>query len=730
MNKTKRYYIALFSIHGLIRGKNIELGRDADTGGQIKYVVELARELGKQEQVARVDLFTRQVIDPKVSQDYAQQKEQLSENAYIIRLPCGPKRYLRKEVLWNYLESFLDHTLQHFRQLAQVPDVIHSHYADAGYVGSVLANVLEVPFIFTGHSLGLVKKTRLLEKGVSEETIKGKYNIHHRIEAEEKALNIASMVVTSTHQEIHEQYEQYQHYEPDRMFVIPPGVDLEHFYPVSDYNREIEKELSRFLTEPNKPIILALSRADERKNIPALIQAYGENAELQKRANLVIVAGNRDDITTMDKGTRQVLTQILLGIDRYDLYGRVAYPKHHQPSDVPEFYRFAVASKGIFVNPALTEPFGLTLIEAAASGLPIVATHDGGPIDIIKNCQNGLLIDPLDTKAMGDTLVSALSDKARWETWSKKGIEGVKRHYSWTSHAKTYLNHIEKAIAEIPLNPIYQKRVSSQQRRTHFGIVKLPLTQRFIISDIDQTLIGDPEALSEFLGYLNEAGNTFSFGIATSRTLDEVIELLEEWDVPFPDVLITLLGTEIYYGPNLLKDTGWEKHINYRWEPERLKEVLSSFKGIEMQEQANQSEFKISYLLDTERVKKKLIRRDQIVKRLRQNRLLANVILTYGQFLDLLPIRASKGLAVRYLAYRWGLPLEQFLVAGDSGNDEDMLKGEALGVVVGNYSAELEKLRGKPRIYFAKGHYARGILEGIAHFGFLNDTLTPHDEEN
>ena len=106
------------------------------------------------------------------------------------------------------------------------------------------------------------------------------------------------------------------------------------------------------------------------------------------------------------------------------------------------------------------------------------------------------------------------------------------------------------------------------------------------------------------------------------------------------------------------------------------------------------------------------------------------MILTYGQFLDLLPIRASKGLAVRYLAYRWGLPLEQFLVAGDSGNDEDMLTGDALGVVVGNYSIELEKLRGKPRIYFAKAHYAKGILEGIAHFGFLNDIPNPHDEDN
>ena len=66
------YYIALISVHGLIRGHDLELGRDADTGGQTKYVVELARALGERPEVAQVDLLTRQVIDPRVSDDYAE----------------------------------------------------------------------------------------------------------------------------------------------------------------------------------------------------------------------------------------------------------------------------------------------------------------------------------------------------------------------------------------------------------------------------------------------------------------------------------------------------------------------------------------------------------------------------------------------------------------------------------------------------------------------------------
>ena len=74
-------YICLISIHGLIRGHDLELGRDADTGGQTKYVVDLARALAEREDVSRVDLVTRRVVDPQVSEDYATPIEALSVGA-------------------------------------------------------------------------------------------------------------------------------------------------------------------------------------------------------------------------------------------------------------------------------------------------------------------------------------------------------------------------------------------------------------------------------------------------------------------------------------------------------------------------------------------------------------------------------------------------------------------------------------------------------------------------
>ncbi|MGA0369925.1 MAG: hypothetical protein ACO3N7_10805 [Kiritimatiellia bacterium] len=97
--------------------------------------------------------------------------------------------------------------------------------------GGQLARLLGVPFVFTGHSLGRVKEMRLLESGVPKEKIESRYNISSRIEAEEFALETCSLICTSTHQEVKEQSELYENYIPERMEVIPPGVDLEAFHP-------------------------------------------------------------------------------------------------------------------------------------------------------------------------------------------------------------------------------------------------------------------------------------------------------------------------------------------------------------------------------------------------------------------------------------------------------------------------------------------------------------------
>lgn len=716
--ESKQLYIILISVHGLIRGEAMELGRDADTGGQVLYVVELARALAAQPNVARVDLLTRRILDPKVSADYAKPEELLGDNAHLIRLDCGPRRYLRKEVLWPHLQGFIDRALQHVRSVGRSPDVIHSHYADAGLVGARLAGLLGVPLIHTGHSLGREKQKQLRAKGIKQAMLEEQYNISTRIEAEEIVLGTADIVVASTQQEVTEQYAEYDNYHPRRMQVIPPGVDLSRFHPpnIAEANTPIDKELSRFLHKPNKPLILALSRADERKNIASLMRAYGESPRLQEIANLAVVAGNRDDIRSMEKGQRDVLTDLILSIDKYDLYGKVAYPKHHTAEDVPELYRFAAKRYGVFINPALTEPFGLTLIEAAASGLPVVATNDGGPKEILKYCANGLLIDPIDVRDIQRKLLEALTDRHRWKRWAKNGVAGANRHYSWPGHAQIYLKLIKSLL----------KKGRRHKLRPPSAKSRLPTVDRLAFSSLDNALFGDDAALRRLLSQLRKHGRHIGYGIATGRSLENTLRLMKRNNVPLPDVLITSVGTGIHYchsGKRIVEDTSWAYHIDYRWEPNKLRKIMRRVPGAKLRPENEQTKFKISYDIDPT-----FIPTTREIKRLlRLNDLHAKIVVTQNRLLDLLPIRASKGLAMRYLAMKWGMPLDHILVVGDSGNDEEMLLGDTLGVVVGNHSPELDKLHGKSRIYFAKGKFASGILEGLAHYHFLSEIRIPHE---
>jgi len=707
--RSRPLYIMSLTVHGLVRATDIELGRDADTGGQVSYVIDQARALAAREDVERVDVVTRLVEDTRVDDAYARPHEEIGPGATLVRIPFGPRRYLRKETLWPHLDSLLDQLTRYVRMQDRVPDVIHGHYADAGYVGAQLAKLLGVPFVFTGHSLGRVKKIRLASQGEFNEQ---QYRFAQRIEAEEQALETAALVITSTRQEVREQYELYDHYEPERMTVIPPGVDLSRFSPHQDATDEpsIASELRRFLSEPEKPMVLALARPDERKNFEGLIRAFGETEGLRDMANLVVIAGNRDDIAEMSPGPRRVLTQILLLIDRYDLYGAVAYPKHHSSTDVPDFYRLAAQSRGVFVNPAFTEPFGLTLLEATATGLPIVATNDGGPQDILETCDNGLLVDALDHEAIGEAIRGALSDADRWNHWSERGLEAVHENYSWQSHAQRYVQDVTKVVKRAGPGPVHPQ--SS----------KLADIDRLLVTDVDDTLTGDDEALRALLERLESTDVELGFGIATGRTLAEALSLLDELEVPVPDVLITASGTELHYGSSLYPDRSWERQIRYRWEPEKAAAALAKIPGVERGE--SETEYRLRYHIDA--TKAPSIR--EIRKHVRKQGLDVTMILDHQVWLDVVPVRASLGLAIRFFCFKWNLAPEHLLVAGDSGNDADMLSGDTLGVVVSNHTPELERLRGRDRVHFSKRSHAWGILDGLDYYDFLGQIRIPSEE--
>jgi sucrose-phosphate synthase len=728
-------YLQMFSIHGLIRGRDLELGRDADTGGQTKYVVELARALGKRPEVAQVDLFTRRIDDPRVSKDYDQPIEPLSDSARIVRLRAGGSRYRRKERLWPYMDAYVDEVLRFTREQDRWPDVVHGHYAESGYVARELAGHLGVPLVFTGHSLGRNKLQVFLGAGQDEEAIDERYHIHHRISVEESLLRDADVVIASTRHEKTRGYELYEAAKDARFEVIAPGVDVERFYPYyHDLDENIDpgeevrrarvrmrEEIARFLNQPEKPLILAISRPDRRKNIEGLITAYGEDKELQSIANLAIFAGVRRDIRDMSDNEREVLTELLLLMDRYDLYGKLALPKKHDPdTDIPVLYRLAALTGGVFINPALVENFGITLIEASSSGLPVVSTDHGGPQDIIGTCESGVLIDAREGEQIRRELKRVLVDRELWQTYSRNGVEGVRQHYSWNAHAARYLEVVQTLLEAPSAKP------SSSTWRSGVG-ERLRRAPHVLVADIDNTLIRDDPreddaAALERLGAVLRADDIV-FGLASGRSLELVREALAEHAIPDPLIVISSVGSEIHYAAGdrserrWLPDEGYARHLQHNWDLEAVRRTLASIEGLRPQEDEAQRRFKLSYYLeDGERL-------DEIREALRAAQLRVTVIYSHAAFVDVLPSRASKGKAVRFLSQKWGIAPERIAVAGDSGNDEEMLRGPFRAIMVGNHAPELAHLRGRRGIFAAEAPLAGGVLEGLRHWGFA-----PHAE--
>lgn len=725
-------YVQLFSIHGLIRGVAPELGRDADTGGQVKYVLEFARTLAGREEVGQVDLFTRLVEDKTVSPDYAGEIEHLTDKARIVRIQCGGRRYMRKELLWPHLEEFIDKTIKFLKKQQRVPDIFHGHYADAGYVAMELANAFDRPFVFTGHSLGRNKRDKLLADGLSLEKINRHYHIDTRVHVEEDIIANAGLIITSTQQEIDRQYGLYRNFEKGRYVVIPPGIDLDVFYPYYNYRIDVEhineeakqaryallKELQRFWRHPEKPFILALCRPDHRKNITGLIEAYGTNRELQAIANLAVFAGIRQDISAMEENEREVLTDMLLQMDRFDLYGKLAIPKKHDfATEVPELYRLCAESRGVFVNPALVEPFGLTLIEASACGLPIVATNDGGPVDIVSNCNSGVLVDARRYSEIGEAIKSILIDDQLWDRFSNNGITGVRNHYSWPSHCHKMMDEIGKVFPVLKQEERPMPSLHRTTERPSFG-TRLTGSSHLLITDIDNTLVGDDHSMYSLLEILDKYRNIIAWGVATGRSLELTLESMTENNIPIPDILICSVGTEIYYGPDLRNDKGWQQHISEGWKLEEIGRALAGFPFLQLQEAEGQTSHKISYYMEDSPE-----HLAEVHRRLREWKLPCQVIYSHGRFLDILPMRASKGKAIKYLKYKFEFPPSKVMVAGDSGNDEDMLRGRNNGLVVGNHSEELKHLKGRQTIYFSKKRYSAGIIDGLIHYGFI----PPHE---
>jgi sucrose-phosphate synthase len=714
-----KLYLVLISMHGLIRGNDMELGRDSDTGGQVKYVVELAKALASHPAIHRVDLLTRLIEDPSVDASYSVLEEPITQShdkyggAYISRLPCGPTdKYIHKEELWPYIREFADNAVKfikkklddmfHSNEICELY-VIHGHYADAGEAATIIADVLGVDVVFTGHSLGRNKLEHLMSSNImSRVEIEKQYKITRRIEAEERVLDNASIIFTSTEQEIYDQWgmyngiclddeaqKSYQHF--SKMITLPPGIDFAKF-KLDKLNEppSLWSGITKFLNNPYKPIILAMCRPDKRKNIEKLITVYGENVLLQKIANLVLVLGNRDNINDMANGSKTVLENVLKLVDKYNLYGLVAYPKYHTQDDITDIYLLAHHTKGVFVNIAVQECFGLTLIEAAAHGIPVVATQNGGPVDIIKTLEHGILVDPTNNKQINDSILHILTNTDVWLKFSENGRNNADA-YSWKAHRSTYLEIIDemkrKSVKErnkLRINSCMDDMFMLVNKEIGLSTSVLPDKE---INNIIENYYKSKNTMNsvkkEYYVYVIDDkkdngllfkdsklwAQHYGIGVVSIYDLTETLEIINKYEIDLPDFLICICGAEIWYLDNkketYILDKQYNKYVDGFWYKSITSNILASFLKSQNLSQvvkvySNVSHHRILIFVNKPDINPKPFM-SNLKKRFRRNGVRVNIIVHTtgsGISINIIPIKSSRALATRYLVHKHKLDME------------------------------------------------------------------------
>ena len=447
-------HIAFLNPQGNFDAENSHLTAHPDFGGQLIYVRELALAMARQG--ARVDILTRQIIDDDWQEFHAGLDDfgELSDQVRIVRLPFGGPKFLPKESLWPVLPEFVDEIIKFYGD--DVPDYLTAHYADGGYTAVALRARTGVGFTFTGHSLGAQKMDKLKISTDNFKALDKRFHFAQRIEAERLAMHHADMVVTSTQAEADEQYAHALYQDaapstPDGFKVIPPGINGKIFHPHGEHDEGTANgaagraALSAMMSGPQ---VVVSSRLDAKKNIGGVVEAFARSSALSSRAGLVICIRGIDDpwaeVSKLGDDERVVLEPILERIDHSGIRDRVQFLNIGSQLQLAMTYRWLAESVSVFALPSLIEPFGLAPIEAAACGLAVAATRNGGPSEVFGQGE-GVLFDPENPDDIAAKLIEALDQR---DSLRACALDQIVPRYTWDRTAERYLEVIKRGIGK------------------------------------------------------------------------------------------------------------------------------------------------------------------------------------------------------------------------------------------------------------------------------------------
>ncbi len=491
------FKVVLVSPHGWF-GQEGVLGRP-DTGGQVVYILDQVRSIEQQlqEEIALAGLDV-QAAHPKVivlsrlipNSDGTlcnQRMEKIhgTQNAWILRVPFRDfnpnwtQNWISRFEIWPYLETFaIDAERELLAEFQSKPDLIIGNYSDGNLVAFLMARRLKVTQCNIAHAL---EKSKYLFSNLYWQDLEDQYHFSIQFTADLIAMNAANFIISSTYQEIVGteesvgQYESYKRFTMPELYhvtngidlfspkfnVVPPGVNESIYYPYSRTGDRLLNDRERIedllftkedpamvfgkLDDPSKRPLFSMARLDRIKNLTGLAECFGKSPELQENCNLILVAGKLRTEESTDHEEVSEIQRLYHLIDQYNLHGKIRWLGVRLPkSDSGEVYRVIADRQGIFVQPALFEAFGLTILEAMISGLPTFGTRFGGPLEIIQDRVNGFYINPTHHEEMAEVIVEFLSKCEQnpnyWEEISKKGMDRVYSTYTWKIHTTKLLS--------------------------------------------------------------------------------------------------------------------------------------------------------------------------------------------------------------------------------------------------------------------------------------------------
>ena len=660
-------FILHLALGGCLKAPPIDFGITADSGGHLAYVADAALAQAALPSVTHVSIVTRLFRDPALPADHQRVSERVADKLSIDRIDSGDDRYLEKEALAADLPAFIEAFCEHLGALAIRPDVIHAHFADAAAVAIAARRRFGIPFVYTPHALAIDKRAQGL----------GGPGLDTRIDAERRAIATADALVVSTQDEAERQVRAYGVPVEGRIHCLPPGVPQR---PTSVSGETIVDRLGTWLAAPERPILLAIARPVAKKNLAGLIRAFAADRDLHEQANLVILAGQHGGPCSDEE--RDVLAELQTLAASPVLRGRVALPPRHDAADVTALYRRAAAG-GVFVNPALHEPFGLTLIEAAAAGVPVVATRNGGPAEILAQIGHGVLVDPRDEAAIAAACRAIIGDRMTHARFATAALAQCGR-YDWGRYAAATL-------------------------AVYAGLRRQP---GLLACDIDNTLTGCVAGAAAFAHWRRTSD--LPFIVATGRDFAKARAILARWRLPEPDAFIVDVGTRIMRrqaGGGWRECAAYGASLDRDWDRAAVAAAIAPL-GVVPQPEVTAGPHKMSFFGTAQEAA-------AIRDALADAGLAARVIFSHGRLIDVLAPEGGKAAAIAAYARGIGLTIYDCIAAGDSGNDIDMLETCGFAIVVANASDELDGLAPRPGLHRVAKPHAAGVVEGLERLGLV-----------